>query len=200
MENPIFTQWVSFICRALQLVAAITEIATILASANSSSPLSRLILPLIVWSDGKPGNLRMSNTTTIGWTLMVLGTWIRLMTYRHLGRFFRFEASIQKDHELITSGPYSIVRHPSYTGLMLVFIGWFPWQMGRGSWVMESGLWDMMLGRILVVTYFSIAIFASSFLVLERMSKEDMALRKCFGTKWDDWAKRVPYSIFPGIY
>jgi len=200
MENPKFTQWVSFGGRVLQLVFAITEIATILASANSSSPLSRLILSLIVWSNGKPGNLRMSNTTAIGLTLIVLGTWIRLMTYRHLGRFFRFEASIQKDHELITSGPYSIVRHPSYTGLMLVFIGWFPWQMGRGSWIMESGLWDMMLGRMLVVTYFSVAIFASSFLVLERMSKEDMALRKCFGTKWDDWAKRVPYSIFPGIY
>ena len=60
--------------------------------------------------------------------------WIRVMTYRHLGRFFRFEASIQKDHELIVSGPYAVFRHPSYTGLMLVFIGWFPWQLGKGSW------------------------------------------------------------------
>jgi protein-S-isoprenylcysteine O-methyltransferase Ste14 len=182
------------------LVVAIAEIVTILASANPSSHLSKPILSLIVWSDGKPDNLRMSNTAAIGLTLMVSGTWIRLMTYRHLGRFFRFEASIQKDHELIVSGPYSVVRHPSYTGLMLVFIGWFPWQMSKGSWVMESGLWDTLLGRTLVVIYISIAIFVTSFLVLERMSKEDMALRNQFGTKWDDWAKSVPYSIFPGIY
>ena len=131
---------------------------------------------------------------------MALGTWIRVMTYRHLGRFFRFEASIQKDHELIVSGPYAVVRHPSYTGLMLVFIGWFPWQLGKGSWVMESGLWDTTLGRILVVAYFGLIIFPISYFVLGRMSNEDVALRNQFGTKWDDWAKRVPYSVFPGIY
>jgi protein-S-isoprenylcysteine O-methyltransferase Ste14 len=64
---------------------------------------------------------------------------------------------------------------------------------------MESGLWDTMLGRLLVVIYISILV-ASNFFVLTRMSKEDMALRNQFGKKWDDWAKRVPYSIFPGIY
>jgi hypothetical protein len=26
------------------------------------------------------------------------------------------------------------------------------------------------------------------------------ALRKQFGKTWDDWAERVPYSVFPGIY
>ena len=185
--------------KVTQLFVAIAEIVTILAYAAPSSPLSKLILSLIVWSDGKPGNLRMSNVTAMGVTLMVMGTWIRLMTYRHLGRFFRFEASIQKDHELIMTGPYAIVRHPSYTGMMLVFVGWFPWQMSQGSWVMESGLWGTMVGRVLVVINF-IIIFAASYLVLERMSKEDAALRQRFGTKWDDWAKRVPYSICPGIY
>ena len=121
------------------------------------------------------------------------------MTYRHLGRFFRFEASIQKDHELIVSGPYSVVRHPSYTALILIFGGWFPWHLSKGSWIMESGLWDTMLGRFLVAIYI-ILLIATIFFVLTRMSKEDMALRNQFGEKWDDWAKRVPYSIFPGIY
>ena len=141
----------------------------------------------------------MSNTTAMGVILMVLGTWIRLTTFRHLGRFFRFEVSIQKDHELIVTGPYAVVRHPSYTGIILVYIGWFHWQMSKGSWVMESGLWDTMVGKFLVVVNI-IVILAASYVILERMSKEDAALRKRFGTKWDDWAKRVPYSIFPGIY
>ena len=43
-------------------------------------------------------------------------------------------------------------------------------------------------------------LLAGSYLALNRTSKEDVALRKQFGTKWDDWAKRVPYSIFPGVY
>ena len=122
------------------------------------------------------------------------------MTYRHLGRFFRFEASIQKDHELIVSGPYSIVRHPSYTGILLIFGGLFPWYLSRGSWIMESGLLNTMLGRLLVVIYFGVFNILGTFFLLTRMPKEDIALRDQFGKKWDDWAERVPYSIFPGIY
>ena len=141
----------------------------------------------------------MSNTAAIGLTLIALGTWIRLMTYRHLGRFFQMETSIQKDHELIVSGLYSVVRHPAYTGIIFITVGWLPWQLSKGSWIVESGLWNTMLGRLLVVLYFSVIIFVSSS-VLVRMSKEDIVLRKQFGKKWNDWAKRVPYSIFPGIY
>ena len=64
---------------------------------------------------------------------------------------------------------------------------------------MESGSWNTMLGRSLVAIYFSI-IFLIIFFTLGRTSKEDIALRNQFGKKWDDWAKSVPYSIFPGIY
>ena len=65
---------------------------------------------------------------------------------------------------------------------------------------MESGLWNTMLGRLLVVIYFSASNILFSVLGLARMSKEDTALRNHFGKKWDDWAEKVPYSIFPGIY
>ena len=171
-----------------------------MAYANPSSHLSKLILSLLVWKGGKPENLHISNAAAIGVTLMVLGASIRLMAYRHLGRFFRFEASIQKDHELIVSGPYSIVRHPSYTGFIMVTSGWFLWSLSEGSWIIESGLWNTMLGRLLIVMYFSAINIVISIFALVRMSKEDTALRNQFGKKWDDWAKRVPYSIFPGIY
>ena len=142
----------------------------------------------------------MSNAAAIGLTIMVLGTWIRLMAFRHLGRFFRAETSIQKDHELIVSGPYSVVRHPSYTGFILISVGWLPWQLSKGSWITESGLWNTMLGRLVFVIYFSVFHIFLIILLKPRMSKEDTALRNKFGREWDDWAKRVPYSIFPGIY
>ena len=124
----------------------------------------------------------MSNAAAMGLTLMVLGSWIRLMTYRHLGQFFRFEASIQKDHELIVSGPYSVVRHPSYTGGILISCGLFPWHLSKGSWIMESGSWDTTLGRSLVTVYFSVIILIILF-TLARMTKEDIALRNRFGKK-----------------
>ena len=64
---------------------------------------------------------------------------------------------------------------------------------------MESGSWNTILGKLFVSIYFSVIILIV-FFTLARTSKEDMALKKQFGKKWDDWARRVPYSIFPGIY
>ena len=75
--------------------------------------------------------------------------------------------------------------------------GWFPWHLSRGSWIVESGLWNTILGKLLIVIYSNLLIAIVLFM-LARMSKEDIALRNQFGKKWDDWADRVPYSIFPG--
>jgi protein-S-isoprenylcysteine O-methyltransferase Ste14 len=182
------------------MVFCVAEIATILASANPTLPLSQPILSMLVWNGAKPDNLRMSNVTAIGFILMVLGASIRIMTFRYLGRFFRFEVSIQEDHELIVSGPYAVVRHPSYSGLLMLLIGWFPWQMSKGSWVIESGLWDMTLGRSLVMINIALIFMGAFQVVLVRTPKEDAALRKHFGAKWDKWAKDVPYAVIPGIY
>ena len=65
---------------------------------------------------------------------------------------------------------------------------------------MESGLWNTMLGKFLVVIYFSAVNIFLTLSALARMSKEDISLRNQFGKKWDNWANRVPYSLFPGIY
>ena len=82
----------------------------------------------------------------------------------------------------------------------MISVGWLPWQLSKGSWIVESGLWNTMLGKLLVVIYFSAFNILISVLILVRMSKEDTALRNHFGKKWDDWVKRVPYSTFPGVY
>lgn len=45
--------------------------------------------------------------------------WARM----NLGRNWGMPMSLRQDHELVTSGPYSYVRHPIYTGIMLAMIG-----------------------------------------------------------------------------
>jgi protein-S-isoprenylcysteine O-methyltransferase Ste14 len=40
----------------------------------------------------------------------------------HLGRQFRVTAGLYHDHQLVTTGPYSIVRHPIYTSLLAMLI------------------------------------------------------------------------------
>ncbi|WP_163507137.1 methyltransferase family protein [Fodinicola acaciae] len=51
------------------------------------------------------------------------GIAFRLWAIRTLGRFFRGVVHIQEDHQVVEAGPYRILRHPSYTGLLLAIIG-----------------------------------------------------------------------------
>ena len=41
----------------------------------------------------------------------------------HLGRNWSSSVTIKEDHELIISGPYAMVRHPIYTGILTGFLG-----------------------------------------------------------------------------
>ncbi len=59
----------------------------------------------------------------IGLILFIVGLIIRWAAIIYLGRFFTVNVAIAEDHKLITTGPYRYVRHPSYTGTLLVFLG-----------------------------------------------------------------------------
>jgi protein-S-isoprenylcysteine O-methyltransferase len=58
-----------------------------------------------------------------GCCLFVLGTVLRWYSIIHLGRFFTTDVAITKDQHLIDSGPYHVVRHPSYAGSLLAALG-----------------------------------------------------------------------------
>ena len=48
-----------------------------------------------------------------------------------LARQFTVDVSVRPDHELVRRGPYRLVRHPSYTGALLTFLGF---ALALGSW------------------------------------------------------------------
>ena len=58
-----------------------------------------------------------------GVVLFVAGLILRWWAIIILGRFFTVDVTIEKDHELVERGPFRIVRHPSYTGVLLAFVG-----------------------------------------------------------------------------
>ena len=118
----------------MQLIFGILEAATILALNYPTTQLSQSVLSLFVFEGGHPERLYMSPTSAVGELLLLVGSTISLVAFRYLGKYFKFEASIQKDHKLITVGPYAYVRHPSYTGGTLVVVGWALWHYGEGSW------------------------------------------------------------------
>jgi protein-S-isoprenylcysteine O-methyltransferase Ste14 len=50
---------------------------------------------------------------------LLFAVWARV----YLGRNWSSEVTIKQDHELITTGPYTLVRHPIYTGILAGFLG-----------------------------------------------------------------------------
>ena len=55
--------------------------------------------------------------------LTVLGLVFSVWARHHLGSNWSGRVTVKDEHELITSGPYAIVRHPIYTGLILAYFG-----------------------------------------------------------------------------
>lgn len=55
----------------------------------------------------------------IVWSGIVLRWW----SFRTLGRYFTFTVMTSADQPVITTGPYRLLRHPSYAGLLLVLGG-----------------------------------------------------------------------------
>jgi protein-S-isoprenylcysteine O-methyltransferase Ste14 len=58
-----------------------------------------------------------------GILLVVLGSLLRRYCWRTLGEYFTGDVQVRAGQPVIRTGPYQLVRHPSYTGGMLMNIG-----------------------------------------------------------------------------
>jgi protein-S-isoprenylcysteine O-methyltransferase Ste14 len=179
------------------------EVVTIVANATPSLPLSSKIISIVVRSNPAAlaaSTLRITPIFLVGWFLTVSGGLIRLFCYRAMGRMFTSELAIRKEHKLITSGPYSVVRHPGYTAIFMIHFGYSICLMGHGSWLREcSGLsLDGTLTRALIAFWVTTTVFLL-WVFVSRTKTEDDMLRKEF-SDWDKWARKVPYKLIPLIY
>jgi protein-S-isoprenylcysteine O-methyltransferase len=126
------------------------------------------------------GNLPHPQTFyIIGLVLFVLGLIIRWVAIIYLGRFFTVNVAIADDHQLITTGPYRYIRHPSYSGILLTFLGF----------------------GLCVLNIFSLAaIFLPiSIAFLWRIHVEEQTLRAAFGEKYRAYATQTQ-RLIPHFY
>ncbi|KAL4243853.1 Protein-S-isoprenylcysteine O-methyltransferase [Abortiporus biennis] len=147
-------------------------------------------------------------TFIVGSIVAQTGALCRLLCYHYLGRQFTFVLTVRKEHKLITDGPYSIVRHPSYTAIAIMFSGLFILTTGSGSYANSCGLLDAKidlmdrvfpLGNVLRTIW---GLIWSSIVVLLacRIPKEDMVMKHEFKGQWEEWAKKTPYALVPFFY
>ena len=58
-----------------------------------------------------------------GFIVFLGGLILRWYAIGYLGRYFTVNVAIDPEHEVVDSGPYRRIRHPSYAGAILAFIG-----------------------------------------------------------------------------
>ncbi|KAK0448427.1 uncharacterized protein EV420DRAFT_842532 [Desarmillaria tabescens] len=189
--------WPCAFLRVISWSICIIEAIVILAYHFPSLSASHFVLSTLDFN-GHTHGIVITPLFLLGNVLTIAGTLIRLCCYRVLGRLFTFELSIHQDHCLIVRGPYAIVRHPSYTGMILTILGAICSQ-STGSWVMECGLIDMWFGKGLVMYWLLVAAAVVASLLF-RISVEDRLLHRKFGREWTEWNQKVPYVLIPGVY
>lgn len=59
----------------------------------------------------------------IGFAIFLAGLGLRLRAIQVLGRFYSHRVRISQSHVIVTEGPYRILRHPAYSGMILAHCG-----------------------------------------------------------------------------
>lgn len=97
--------------RLLHVVPLLVAVLLLWAPEVPVAWLGERLLPRSLW------------TFWAGVALTAAGLLLSVWARSHLGRNWSGIVTIKEGHELVTSGPYRIVRHPIYTGLLLAFVG-----------------------------------------------------------------------------
>ena len=114
----------------------------------------------------------------LGIFLFLLGLFIRSIAIRTLKRQFSIYVAIQENHQLITTGIYSQIRHPIYLGALFSLVGF-------------GLVFPTLLGFLFVFIY--------SMLLGHRMAQEEKLMLKHFGSVYEEYTSKS-YRLIPHIY
>ncbi|KAJ3717974.1 hypothetical protein EV361DRAFT_932085 [Lentinula raphanica] len=176
-------------------ICAVFEVLYYISTVVPLSSISPLASTAVCPHTSEP-HIRMSPMFTIGIIAVVLGSYIRLDCFKTLGRLFTFDLTVQPEHKLITSRFYAYVRHPAYTGSMLLVAGLALSHLTEGSWLTECGPLRSSGSAIVVWAAWWVWTLAVG---ISRAEAEDKQMQKLFPEEWDKYAMLVPWWFFPGL-
>jgi protein-S-isoprenylcysteine O-methyltransferase Ste14 len=114
----------------------------------------------------------------VGMVMTVVGCAFAIWARVTLGANWSARATVKAGHELVTSGPYALARHPIYTGLITAIAGS----------ALVGGEWRCVLG---------VAIIVFAFLV--KMSQEERLMAQTFPDAYPAYRQRVK-ALIPGVF
>jgi protein-S-isoprenylcysteine O-methyltransferase len=114
-----------------------------------------------------------------GVVIMGTGIVVRSIAIAQLGRFHTPNVAVRQEHQLMESGLYRHVRHPSYLGALIAFFGF---SAALGNWL-----------SIVVVMVITPSIY------LFRIREEEAALGAAFGDAYIKYCGRTK-RLIPGLY
>lgn len=115
----------------------------------------------------------------LGALIFAFAVWFFRRTHKRLGRNWSVTLEIRERHELISDGPYALIRHPMYTSFLL---------MGLGQAFLLSNWIAGPAGIVGVAVLF----FA-------RVDKEERMMLEIFGSRYRDYMGRTK-RIIPYLY
>ncbi|MGA3292886.1 MAG: isoprenylcysteine carboxylmethyltransferase family protein [Candidatus Acidiferrales bacterium] len=111
--------------------------------------------------------------------LVIASVWLCWAAARTLGKQWALVARVIEGHELVTTGPYAIVRNPIYLSMLGMYL----------ASALAVSRWQALLGGLVV--------FLAGTAI--RVRAEERLLRETFGAAFDDYARRVP-AFLPRLF
>jgi protein-S-isoprenylcysteine O-methyltransferase Ste14 len=118
-------------------------------------------------------------TVTTGLAVAALGIGFRIWAILTLGSLFTFVVAIQSDHAVVDRGPYRLLRHPSYTGALVGFLGI---GIALDNWLAIATIVIIPLAGVLI-----------------RIRYEERLLAEQLGTQYRQYAARTR-RLIPGVW
>jgi len=172
------------------LIALLTRTRRHTSGSSIQDRGSMLILWLVIFSSitacewisaATPPTLFLTNSwlRPLATLIITLGLGIRFTSVVSLGKAFSANVAIRTSQTLNTSGLYRLVRHPSYLGLVLIFLA-----VG-----LHSRHWLSLC----------VAVVPPTAALLYRIHIEEIALNSAFGPDYAAYSARTK-RLIPGIY
>jgi protein-S-isoprenylcysteine O-methyltransferase Ste14 len=164
--------------RSLKASAADRGSTMLLGAAFLLGALALFAAPVL----NAQGIAEASHALVIGWigvAIMICGLAVRLWSQAALGRYYTTTLLHGEDQPILTSGPYHLLRHPGYAGLLLAWVGA---GLATANWAVASAV-----ALLMVVAYGY------------RIAAEEAMLLSAFGGRYKEYMART-WRLIPYLY